>query len=190
MRIIEGEHVDLISPYPTKELERAAQWFFQYSTYINDDTSPKTPENIQASLAYLVDNATTYGIIDKNNITKSTHEVPLVGFVSFALQTTWNGYLHLATSRRAWGRKSSISLAEEAGKLAVEDLWNEHPNLMRQSVLVSSKNHPARRWAERIGFTLDGMLLHFFLSADKPGDAIHFGKLKTTKESSGDEFLE
>jgi RimJ/RimL family protein N-acetyltransferase len=186
MRIIEGTNVDLISPYPAAELDRAVQWFFQYSSYTGDDSSAKTPENIKQVLEQVLENHLTYGLIDKNNTTKNNHEAPLVGVISFAPQSQWNGYLHIATSRAAWGRKAGFSIAEESLKLVIADVWEQHPTVMRQSALMMAKNHPARKLAERCGLVVDGVFQNFFRIADKPADAIHLGILKTTKESLED----
>lgn len=182
MRVIEGTHVDLISPYPISELERAVQWFFQYSSYTGDDNSPRTPDAIRELLTQLLQINTTYGIIDRNNLAKYKHEAPLVGIISFAPQSAWNGYLHIAMGRRAWGIKNGVSLAEEGAKLAIEDVWKEYPELLRQSCLLSEKNYPARRLALRCGFKIDGVMQDFFRINGKPTDSVHLGILKN-KES-------
>lgn len=185
MRIIEGENVDLISPYPIQELDRAVQWFFQYSSYTGDDSSPKTPENIRVILQDLVTNTPTYGIIDRNNVTKHNHEAPLVGIINFTPQSAWNGYMHIATSRAAWGRRSGVGLADEAAKLVLADTFSINPQLQRISALITAKNYPARRLAERVGMKIDGVMENFFVVGGKPIDGVHLGILRT-KESIDD----
>lgn len=186
MRIIEGEYVDLISPFPPQEIDRASQWFFQYSSYNGDDSSPKTPDNIKAVLLAMLESHVTYGIIDKTNLTKNSHEAPLVGIVGFAQHTPWNGYLQVASSRASWGKRNAASLTTEATKRVIEDIWETIPTLMRQSWLIPSKNYPIRKLAERCGASVDGVLQNFFRINDKPVDALHLGILKTTKGSIDD----
>lgn len=178
MRIVEGNNVDLISPYPIKELDRAIQWFFQYTSYTGDDNTPRTPEAIKDLLQQVIANNTTYGVIDKNNLSKYNHEAPLVGMLSFAPQSEWNGYLHIAMSRKAWGKKDTVSLAEEAAKLVIQDVWDQYPALLRQSCLMNTKNFPARRLAMRCGFKVDGVFEKFFKAGGKPANAVHLGMLR------------
>ena len=84
MRIIPGSNVDLISPFPEKEVQRLYGWLHCYRTLTECDDSPKGPEATCEFLLRDFRECVTYGMIDKNHLTNIKHEAPLVGAGSFA----------------------------------------------------------------------------------------------------------
>jgi len=118
-----------------------------------------------------------WGIIDKNHTTNIKHEAPLVGIIVFepvcvpGTQIIRNGFFHVATARKAW----RTGLVDEAGHLAIEEIFREIPSLLRVSGYMVEKNFPARSLCKRLGFTFEGLAEDMFLREGKPENMVLFG---------------
>src|SRR5262249_5964326 len=104
------------------------------------------------------------------------HEAPLVGFISFepALMPNGvvrNGFLHVATARRAW----KANLIDEAGQLVLRDLFEGIPSLLRVSAVMSDRNAPAKGLVKRFGFRFEGLIEDAILSDNSPQNMAQFG---------------
>ena len=178
MRVIEGENVDLLSPFPASEVERVVGWSHCYKTYISVDGGPSTDEEFLEAYKQRLSQAISFAIVDKNGITHLPHEAPLVGLVTFDLTTPFNGYFHTVTSRRAWGRPGQPRLVDEAGKLALRTVFEDYPTLLRVSALIPERNRPAISLAHRMGLVREGVFRNFVSSEGEPRNMVHFGVLR------------
>lgn len=102
MKVIEAPDIDLISPFPLGELPRLKGWLHCYQTLTHFGGSA---EQVEGALREFLPQATSFGVIDKNHLTNSHHEAPLVGMLLFERASPTNAYLHLACGRKAWGGK-------------------------------------------------------------------------------------
>ena len=181
IEVLQGQDVDIIEPFPVKELPAVAGWMHCYKTIIQTDDGPQTDAEMIQVLAAHVAQHKTWGIIDKANLTKSTKvEAPIVGIVMFDKTGINNGYIHVASNRRAWGNKlSNPGLIEQAGKLIVKDLFEKDPNLSRISISVESHNKAAINLAKRLGFVQDGFFKDMIMQGGKLRSATHLGLLRS-----------
>jgi hypothetical protein len=118
----------------------------------------------------------------------------LVGIIVFEPTVTpgttviRNGYFHVATARKAW----RTGLVDEAGHLAISEMFKEIPTLLRVSGYMVEKNFPARSLCKRLGFTYEGLIADMFMRDGKPENMVLFGLtrreyecLNSSVESSG-----
>src|SRR4051812_17902980 len=103
MNIIESQNVDLISPFPPNEAKRVFGWMHAYKSVIETDESPKTPEEFTQYFTEFIPNLRSYGVVDKHNKLEMKHEAPLIGMIAFQPSESYRGYIHIASTRRAWG---------------------------------------------------------------------------------------
>jgi RimJ/RimL family protein N-acetyltransferase len=113
----------------------------------------------------------SYGVIDKNNTLNIRHEAPLIGMIAFEPHTVWNGYLHIASSRKAWGS----GLFDQGLVLAIDDIFSSIPSLTRISALVLENNYPTRSLAKRMGFLREGRFEDMVTQHGEPRSLLHFG---------------
>jgi RimJ/RimL family protein N-acetyltransferase len=170
MRIIEGDLVDLITPFPRKELKRVFGWLYCYKSIIETDAFPKTPEEYEEQMSQVIPNILSYAVIDKNNITHNKHETPLVGMFAFEPMSEWNAYIHLASSRSAWKKH----LMDEAARLSITDVFSTQP-FIRLSGFILEQNLPVRYMAKRMGWTYEGLLKDWVTQNGVIKDVIHYG---------------
>lgn len=177
MKIYTGSEIDLLQPFPEKEIPRLVGWLHCFKSIIHSDDSPQTDEDL---IKYFTEyfkqpNVRSWGIIDKHNKVNIHHEAPLVGFGAFEFSGTSeaarNGYFHCATTRKAWGS----GLINEAYRVAVNAVFQEHPNLLRVSSFVINNNYPARKLALAMGMKMEGILQDAVLQAGVPKPLTHFG---------------
>lgn len=186
MNISVGKDVDLINPFPASMLPKAAQWMHCYKTLIFGDDGPKTTPEIEdflrnrASLPFVA----SWGVVDKNNLTNSKEfQAPLVGIIFFENISAQNGYAHLASNRTAWGeRLVKPGLMDQAGELAIQEVWKNLPQVQRISLTSYANNRAAMNMAHRLGFKKDGYFKNMGLYKGKPQDIVHFGRLRDLKE--------
>jgi len=170
MQIIEGKDVDLIHPFPEKELHRVFGWLHCYRTLADTTNFPKTPEEFTEKLKALP-TIETYGIIDKNNILGVRHEAPLIGIYMFDRDTTLNGNAHVASTRKAWGSR----LVDQAGQLLIGHVLDKHPEMTRVTVTVLASNAPAKALCKRLGFTYEGCVRDAITVNGHPANMALFG---------------
>lgn len=173
MQVIEGKDVDLLKPFPLMEVPRLIGWLHCYKTIIHSDDSPQTEQELKDYFTTWLQqpNVVSWGIIDKNRKLNIRHEAPLVGFGGFAYSTLRDGYFHCATTRRAWG----TGMIDEAGRLAIRDLFTTDPRLTRVSTIVINNNYPARSLAHRLGFVIEGRCEDMVVQKGIPRPVTHFG---------------
>jgi len=181
MYIVPGGDVDLISPFPIKELAAVIGWTHCYKTIILGDEGPQTDEELYQLLEAHIAHHQTWAIVDKNNLTKCTKtDVPLVGIVIFDKTSPYNGYIHVASNRKAWGNKlAQPGLIEQAGKLVIPDIFETNPDLKRISISVEDNNKAAISLAKRVGFKQDGCFKDMVMQKGKSRAAMHFGYLRS-----------
>jgi len=178
MRGIEGETVDLISPFPANQVSRLWSWLHSFKTTNFADGSPQSLEEfIPWTLTRLM-NVLSYGVIDKNNILNMKHEVPMIGFIAIEPATAETAYYHVASTRRAHGK----GLLSEATQLAIRDVFDQIPPLLRIGAAIVPWNKKARTFVEQEGFQYEGRIRHAALQKGKPIDIVHYG---LTREAWG-----
>ena len=186
MRVIEGQLVDLIDPFPMKEIYRVYGWLHCYRTMTESDVSPKTPEEYMAYLGNTLPSMVSYGVIDKVNATESRHEAPLIGIITFEPHTVYNGFVHVASTRKAWGK----GLIDEAACLVKKDLFDNLPSILRLSAWIFKNNIPAQHFVIRAGFRKEGVLRDFILQNGVPKTIYQYGLTRrdyaTSSNSRGD----
>lgn len=170
MKIIEGKDIDLLTPFPPKELKRVFNWMRCYRTITETTSFPKTEDELAARLGAM-SNLRTFGIIDKNNILGVRHEAPLIGIYMFDQSSVVNGDIHVASTRKAWGSR----LVDQAGQRLAGYIFAEYPTLTRVTVSVLHSNAPAKALAKRLGFVYEGCLRDAITVNDNPANMALFG---------------
>ncbi len=171
MRILEGQTVDLISPFPSTELKRVYGWVHCYRSIVETDLSPKTQEEFVEYMEGYVPNCISWGIIDKNHITNTKHEAPLIGIFMFEPTSPWTGYLHVATARKAW----RTGLVDEAMDTIIKELFSNFESLTRIGAYMLEKNFPARSLAKRHGMEYEGIFRDVVVQNGEPASLVYFG---------------
>lgn len=187
MDVIIGTDVDVISPFPATMLPQAAGWMRCYKTMVFGDDGPQTNEDIEIFLRNILSmsNISSWAIVDKANLTKTKHEAPLVGILYFERANTQNGYIHVASHRRAWGDKlAQPGLIEQGARLVLDHLFETEPNLARISVAVLASNKAARNFAQRVGFRKDGYFINMAKVGGKPENVVHLGMLREVPQAA------
>ena len=171
--VTELPNIDLISPFPLQQIPRLNGWLHCYKTIIMTDLNPQSAEDWEAYHNQLFQSpeVKSWGIIDKNNLTKSKHEAPLVGMVMFQQDGPFNGYFHVASNRSAWGKK----FVDEAGSEVIQQIFKDIPSLLRVSAAILDVNAPAKALARRLGFQKEGLLKDVSTQQGKPVGLALFG---------------
>jgi RimJ/RimL family protein N-acetyltransferase len=171
--VIEGDKVDLLSPFPEKELKRLYGWLRRVRTELGGDETPKSRKDILAhySVGLASPNVSSWGIIDKGNITSGKTDFPIVGFVAFEKQSSYNGYIHLATTKEAF----NLHLIDEAVELAVKDLYARYQTLLRISAMAAQSNWLVKELARRTGFVFEGTFEDSYTYEGDPRNVVHYG---------------
>jgi RimJ/RimL family protein N-acetyltransferase len=171
MNILAGTKVDLIDPFPLSEARRAYRWMRCYKNIIESDLSPHTEEEFEDFMASILPRVRSWGVIDRDNVLGIHHEAPLIGFVMFEPNTMWNGYIHIASTRRAWGS----GLMDDAVTTAIGHLFTADPQLLRVSAYILPGNSLVQGMAKRLGFAYEGFLRDMVTQGGKPKGVLHFG---------------
>lgn len=177
MKVYPGSDVDLLEPFPLKEISRLVGWLHCFKNIIHSDDSPQTDEALMEYFTnyFQQPNVRSWGLIDKNNKVNINHEAPLVGFGAFefagAPSGARNGYFHCATTRKAWGS----GIIDEAARIAFGTVFAEHPDLLRVSSFVINNNYPARKLAQKLGMRTEGVMNDAVLQGGVPKPLSHFG---------------
>lgn len=175
MKIIECQHVDLIEPFPLNEVKRLVGWTHCYRTFMDVDGDPQTAEDKELYYRQLLQQVPSWGVIDKDNSLGYKHEAPLVGIVFLQPGASpANCYVHLASTRRAWGS----GLMDEAGAKLIHYVFECFPQILRISGAILNNNKPAKNFAKRLGFKQDGLLQDFVTQDGQPRSVAHFGILR------------
>lgn len=187
MKIIEGRDVDLIYPFPMKELKRVFGWMRCYRTLLETTNFPKNEDELAERFAGMP-NLMTYGIIDKNNFLQQRQEVPLIGIYMVDQDTTLNGNVHVASTRKAWGSR----LVDQAGQLLIRYAFDLCPSLTRVTMTTIHSNGPAKALARRLGFRYEGCLRDAITIKDVPTNMALFGLTRRDWDEFklGDEIIE
>lgn len=178
MQVLQGKDVDVISPFPQAGLVAAVGWMHCYKTLVFGDQGPQTEEDILKFLQVQLQSplVRTWGIVDKANLTASRQvDIPLVGIIVVEQLTFENGYIHIASSRKAWGnRLAKPGLVDQGCELAKQDVWDS-TSLRRLSIATFANNRAARQLALRQGFSQDGYFQGMGTLRGQPTDIVHYG---------------
>lgn len=171
MNLIEGQNVDLISPFPPQEVRRVFGWNHCYRTLTENDDTPNTIDDFERHMQALLSVCPSWGIIDKNHITNIKHEAPLVGIGLFEPAGIRHGFFHVATARKAF----KTGLIDEAGQLVIKYLFDSIPTLLRVGAYMDERNAPAKSLCKRMGFRFEGICEDMILRNGEPKNIAYFG---------------
>lgn len=172
MLLIESNRVDLIAPFPITEAKRVYHWNHCYKSIAESDVSPKTAEEFEEWMKQSMANCLSFGVIDKHGELGIRHEAPLIGVLIFEpTSNPYNGYFHVASSRRAWGSR----MIDEAGEVAIRWVFENCPTLTRVSAAMLDANKPAKALCRRLGFVFEGVFEDMILLNTEPKPVAHFG---------------
>lgn len=180
MQIIEGENVDLLEPFPASQLERLFGWLHCYKTFIETDLSPKTAAAYVEMFTNLPADVRTFGVVDKRQQVDAKVDAALIGMLAFEPASPYNGYMHVASRRKAWG----TGLIEEASKLVITELFTSNEQLCRLSAMVFDKNAPAKSLLVRMGFKREGIFPEFVRQNNLPVTIAHYGLTRSSYNES------
>jgi len=173
-RIITGETVDLISPFPLSYLDRLVKWTYQYKSLLTWDYGPQTDQEMHTLLYSCIENKRTYGVVDKyNKIGVNTDGPVVIGSFMVDDSSPVNCHVHTVSQRRAWGK----GLMDEAVDLLVEDLFSD-PSLLRISANMVANNRAVISLATRHGFKREGLIRDMIISNGEPRDVAFYGLTK------------
>lgn len=181
IQVLEGVNIDVIEPFPPTQLSTAVGWMHCYKTLVCGDDGPQTNEEIGAFLSnsLAAPNVRSWGIVDKDNLTNTHTDAPLVGMITFERANKQNGYLHITTHRKAWGEKlAKPSFAQQASELVIAGLFESEPDLQRVSVAIVDTNKAANNLAKRVGFIKEGFMPAMTKIKGQPANIIHYGLLR------------
>lgn len=170
-RVIEGDRVDLLEPFPPAEVERIWGWMKSFKSLVETDDSPHTKEEFVQELRGNLPWLLTYAIVDKHNEMKRKHEHPLAGIVAIEPEGRFAAKIHIATCRSAFGKR----LADEGVKDAIADAWAQLPDCSRLTAFINANNVPAISLAKRVGFRIEGKLRDAIVQFGEPKDAVIMG---------------
>jgi RimJ/RimL family protein N-acetyltransferase len=188
-RVITGELVDVISPFPPVYLDRLAKWAYQYRSMITVDSGPQTPDEMKEFMANAVASQISYGVVDKTNIIGLPDPQGPIVIGAFIIECGMpsNAYFHVVSQRRAWGK----GLMDEGGHLVIQDMFEQYPELNRLSGYMTASNKAIQSFAKRQGFNRDGYFVDMLTIKGKPADVVHMGLTRAEfMASKGAEPLE
>ncbi len=180
MNIIIGTNVDLISPFPQKEVRRIFDWNHCFRTIPDSDDTPDTPDTFQPYAEALTLAFPSWGVIDKHHLTNPKHEAPLVGIIFLEqAQGQRHGFVHFASGRRAF----KMGLIEDALVTLVNELFSAQPELLRLGCYIDERNTPAKALFRRLNFRFEGSCADMTLKNGEPRAYAYFGLTKRVWES-------
>ncbi len=171
MKIISGRNTDLITPFPEVESPRIFGWKHCYRTLPEDDDAPQGQEEFIQAMQETLPYTLSAGVIDKNQLTTTRHEAPLVGICLFIPSGKRDGILHFAIGRKAF----RAGLMMEAVALFLTEVFAEFPDLLRVSVLLDDNNSPAKSLLKKQGFKYEGTARDAVMVGGSPRARVAFG---------------
>lgn len=181
LRIISGENIDVIEPFPKSHLKRVWGWMRRFKSLTLGDNVPKGRREFTEWLTQIAPSLRTYGIVDRDD-TLNKGQPTLVGIIFYEPSTPTNGYAHIATSRQAFGKK----FADEAASLVIDDLFGApHPassKLLRISATPPEDNWMAKKLLQRVGFSEEGTIHDLYSYKGKPITCTLYGITRSTWE--------
>jgi len=170
-RVITGDSVDLISPFPNSYLSRLVKWTYQYRSLLTWDYGPQTPADMEEILTECIASKRTYGVVDKyNKIGVNTDGPVVVGAFMIDEASPVNCYVHTVSQRRAWGK----GLMDEGVDLLMGDLFSD-PKLLRVSANMVANNRAVISLAARHGFQREGLIRDMIIVNDEPRNVVYYG---------------
>lgn len=170
-RVITGESVDIISPFPPVYLERLVKWMYQYRSLLTHDDGPQTAEEMAVALSSTIDSQVTYGVVDKHNMIGVNTTGPIVvGAYILDVSMPKNVHIHTVSQRRAWGK----GLMDEGLDLVLDDIFQD-PAVLRVTANMLANNRAVVNFAERHGFKREGRIRDAILVKSEPKSILMYG---------------
>ena len=171
MKIISGQNVDLITPFPEAEVPRIFGWKHCYRTLPEDDDAPQEREEFLQGVREVLPYSFHAGVIDKQRVTSTRHEAPLVGICMFIPSGRRDGLLHFAVGRRAF----RAGLMQEALAFFITEVFDSFPELLRMTVVLDESNSPAKSLLRKEGFKFEGVARDAVMAQGVPRSRVSFG---------------
>lgn len=171
MRIISGQNVDLLTPFPITEVSRVYGWNHCYRTFTENDDVPSEQVEFTQRMAELISICPSWGLIDKHAITNPKQEAPLIGIGVYEPGGPHHGFMHFASGRKAF----KMGLLDEAGAMVVKDLFETFPGLLRVGAYTDDRNSPVKALVRRLGLKFEGLCRDMILKEGKPRNVAYFG---------------
>lgn len=181
IRVLTGDTVDVISPFPPACLDRLVKWSYQYRSLVSADHGPQTNEELYEMYTAALSRQITYGVVDKHNtigVPNPTGPIVIGAFIVEDSSPT-NSYIHVVSQRSAWGK----GLMDEGGDIVVADMFAQHPQLLRLSAYMQAGNNAAIEFTKRRGFTREGFMRDMFTIKGKPKNIVHYGLTRKDYEA-------
>lgn len=175
IRVIKGEGVDLISPFPVSEVDRIYGWIRSFKNVIEFDGWLRgRKEYKDYYINTVIPNTPTYGIIDKKNKAIQDVNFPLVGMFMANAPLPFNIYLEFTSNLKALGS----GVMDEAIELAKKDIFEQNEKAVRISAWVLDGNRLAFRYLKNHGFEKEGRIKNMITQRGEPKAVYHLGILK------------
>lgn len=177
IHVLEGKDVDVLEPFPLKELGAAVGWSHCYRSSVSSDDGPQTNDEIAKALYESIQVNRSWAIVDKANLSNTKKELPLVGLIIFEQTSPYNGYIHITTARKAH-RMGSPTISEQAVQLVLDEVWASTSGLARISAATLVTNKGAKSLITRLGFTKEGVLPALLKVKGEMVGVVHYGLLR------------
>ncbi len=177
IHVLEGRDVDVLEPFPIKELSAAVGWSHCYRLSVSSDDGPQTDDEIAEALYTSIQANRSWAIVDKANLSNTKKELPLVGLIVFEQTSPYNGYIHVTTARKAH-RLGDPTISEQAVQLVINEIWTSTPSLTRISGATLATNKGAKSLMARLGFTKEGLLPALLKVKGEMIGVVHYGLLR------------
>lgn len=183
--ILPGQTADLISPFPQGEIHRIFRWKHCYRTLSNSDALPQTEPEFTEYIASVLPGFSSWGIIDKHQLTTAKHEAPIVGMVALEQMGPNGVSLHFASSRTAF----KLGLVDDALMTLLERVFTI-PAILRVSVTLDDKNPAVKALLRRHGFRVEGVCRDGVVWRGEPQDLVWFGLTRRQWEADHTQQVE
>ena len=172
-RVITGDSVDLLSPFPPVYIDRLVKWTHQFKSLLSWDLGPQTDEEIKEHIEDTIANRQTFAVIDKYNLIGLPNPTGpiVVGAFILDVASPVNIYMHVVSQRRVWGK----GLIDEAVDVLIKDLFDSNEILLRLSATMVKTNRAVVSFAKRHKFKHEGTISDMLLVNGQPVDVVHMG---------------
>jgi RimJ/RimL family protein N-acetyltransferase len=174
MTPLRGNLVALYEPFPVlTSWASLYEWLHGCDTICESPAFPKDREEFRSIIAEGLRGMRSWGVyrIDTD---------ALIGTLIFEPLGTMGGKTYVASRRAAWGR----GYMDEAGRLAIDEVFTRDPNLSYILGMVVANNAPARSYNERLGLRLKNVIPNYTVSVGKPRDMLMYEMTREAWEAT------
>jgi RimJ/RimL family protein N-acetyltransferase len=153
--VIEGEKVNLVSPFPEANICDMHRWM-RTAMIAQTDDCPQDPAEFEARTREVLAGLQSWGVIDKT-------DGAVIGVVLIEPVGMLGAKSYIASARRAWGK----GLMDEAARMVMKEVFGSGATHIQGWVLEN--NAPSKAFSKRIGMRLKNIL---------PGHTMQGGRLR------------